>query len=120
MSQHVGLILAAHGSRRAESNQEVQSFAQSLALSLVDINYVTCAFLELAEPGIDEAVTKAVEAGCGELLVVPYFLAAGRHVETDVPKIVEACQAKYPDVIIRMTPHLGASPALQEAVLSLL
>lgn len=120
MSQHVGLVLAAHGSRKIESNKEVKQFAQSLALNLLDINYVTCGFLELAEPGIEAAISEAIEAGCGEIVVVPYFLAAGRHVQTDVPEIIEQCQQAFPEVHIRMTSHLGASPSLQDAVINLL
>lgn len=120
MSQHTGLILAAHGSRKESSNEEVERFAQSLAVEHYDIHYVACAFLELAKPDIAEAIAAAICAGCGEIIVIPYFLAAGRHVQTDVPEIIEQCQKAHPEICIRLTPHLGASTALQGAVLKLL
>ncbi len=120
MAQHLGLILAAHGSRRKESNEEVALFARKLALKLLDVNYVSVAFLELAEPSIPQAIEKAVQAGCGEIVVIPYFLAAGSHVQTDVPKIIQLCQQDHPELSIRLTAHLGASPELETAVLSLL
>lgn len=120
MSLLTGLILAAHGSRRAESNEEIRQFAQGLAMQMPEVNYVAPAFLELTSPGIAEAIHSAAEAGCGEVIVVPYFLAAGRHVFADLPQIIDKCRKEHPDVQIRVTPHLGESPALQQAVLALL
>ena len=120
MSQRKGLILAAHGSRRLESNQEVAEFAKQLASELIGIDYVASAFLELAHPRIDDAIDLAVKEGCTELVIVPYFLAAGRHVYEDVPQILAERQQAHPEVKMKLTNHLGASSALKQAVIQLL
>lgn len=120
MHQHTGLIVAAHGSRRAESNEEIKRFAQNLATTLEQIHFVAPAFLELATPSIADAIQNAITAGCREIIVVPYFLAAGRHVIKDVPAIVAQCQQENPEIKIRLTQHLGVSQGLQAAVRELL
>jgi sirohydrochlorin ferrochelatase len=52
-------------------------------------------------------------------VVVPYFLAAGRHVIEDIPGEVATVREKYPEISIHTTPHLGASPHMSDAILHL-
>ncbi|MCM2678854.1 sirohydrochlorin chelatase [Echinimonas agarilytica] len=116
-----GLVLAAHGSRLKASNEEVTEFTQVLASSLIDqYKHIVPAFLELAKPSIEDSIDAAVAAGCTDITVVPYFLAAGRHVREDVPEIIEERQKAHPHVTIQATPHLGVSEALKQAVIHLL
>ena len=48
-----------------------------------------CGFLELAEPSIPDGIQRCIDAGATEVVVVPYFLSAGRHVSEDIPAEVE-------------------------------
>ncbi len=109
------LLIVAHGSRRAESNAEVRRLTERIArLVSADprIRVVRCAFLELAEPRIGEGIDACVAQGAEEIVVLPYFLAAGRHVQADIPAEVEAKRAQHPGIRITLAPHLGASEAL--------
>jgi len=113
------LLLIAHGSRRQASNDEVRQLAERVAAQRgPDIDAVEVAFLELAEPSIPEGLARCVANGATEIVVFPYFLAAGTHVVGDIPEAVAAFQAEHPHVRIRVTPHLGASDALAGAILS--
>ena len=56
--------------------------------------------------------------GAREIVVFPYFLAAGTHVALDIPDAVSAFELDHPDIRIRLTPHLGASEALPRAILA--
>lgn len=104
------LIVVAHGSRRAASNDEVRELACELAGMLSDaFPIIEVGFLELAEPLIPTALERAIAAGATDISVFPYFLSAGRHVVTDVPEEVKTVQEKYPDLNIKMLTHLGAS-----------
>lgn len=119
--QRQTMILAAHGSRLQSSNEEVALLAQKLASQLgKQFSAVSAAFLELAEPSIEQSLTQAIAEGYQHITVVPYFLAAGRHVRDDVPAIVARAQADNPQVTITLTKHLGVSPALIAAVNGLL
>jgi sirohydrochlorin ferrochelatase len=107
------LLLVAHGSRRAESNDEVRELAGLLDSRADDLfDSVSCAFLELAEPSIPDGLRAAIAAGASEVVVMPYFLSAGRHVVRDIPAEVDIVRAEYPDTTITLAPYLGAAPEL--------
>ncbi|MEO5341936.1 MAG: CbiX/SirB N-terminal domain-containing protein [Gammaproteobacteria bacterium SHHR-1] len=112
------LIIAAHGSRRQASNQEVHGVAERLA-RLAGARYPICraGFLELAEPSIAQAIRQAAAEGATQVSVVPYLLAAGRHVIEDIPAALAEAQAELPDLEIRLSGHIGQSPRLLEVLL---
>ncbi|GGA67543.1 hypothetical protein GCM10011369_06470 [Neiella marina] len=115
------MILAAHGSRLKSSNEEVAQLAAKLSQQLKQrFAQVEPAFLELSPPSIEDAIDNCVAAGHQQITVVPYFLAAGRHVKDDVPAIIAQAKQKYPDVDIELTQHLGLSTGLVDAVTGLL
>ncbi|MFV1871921.1 MAG: sirohydrochlorin chelatase [Oleiphilus sp.] len=113
------LVVIAHGSRRAQSNEEVGALACALA-GLVKEKYplVGVGFLELAEPLIPDSLEALIAQGATEIDVFPYFLSAGRHVVTDVPEEVRSVQEKYPHIPIRMTTYLGALPGITNFIAS--
>jgi sirohydrochlorin ferrochelatase len=114
------LLLVAHGSRRAESNDEVRQLALQLEASANgQFDQIACAFLELAEPSIPDGLRAAIRAGATEVTVLPYFLSAGRHVVTDIPGEVNIIRAESPEVKIILAPYLGASPAVVDLLLGL-
>ena len=110
--------MVAHGSRRAESNDEVRELARLLdSQAGGSFEAVTCAFLELAEPSIPDGLRAAIAAGASEVVVMPYFLSAGRHVVMDIPGEVDIVRAEYPDITITLAPYLGAAEELAEVIL---
>lgn len=67
--------------------------------------------MELAEPSIEVAYGKCVEQGANLIIVHPFFLSQGRHVQEDVPQLVQAASVMYPKTSYRITPPLGAMQA---------
>ena len=49
---------------------------------------VVAAHMEIASPSIKDAIEQCVEAGCNSLIIAPYFLSNGRHIQQDIPAIV--------------------------------
>ncbi|HPY39761.1 MAG TPA: CbiX/SirB N-terminal domain-containing protein [Thiolinea sp.] len=113
------LLLIAHGSRRAESNDEVRALAAKLSALSQGFDSVSCAFLELAEPSIPDGIEACVQQGASEIVLLPYFLSAGRHVAADIPALVQPKQAQYPKITIELRPYLGAATALPQVILNL-
>lgn len=113
------LILIAHGSRRTESNDEVRALATQLGSMSQRFDSVTCAFLELAEPSIPDGIEACVQLGAKEIVILPYFLSAGRHVAEDIPALVKPKQLQYPDLKIELRPYLGAAEALPALLVGL-
>jgi sirohydrochlorin ferrochelatase len=114
------LLIVAHGSRRAASNDEIRTLTQKLAvLAKPDFAFVNCAFLEIAEPLIPEGLLEAMQAGADEVVLLPYFLSAGRHVAEDIPKIVSEFTVEHPQLKVTIAPYLGLAPGLLETLLQL-
>jgi sirohydrochlorin ferrochelatase len=112
------LLIVAHGSRRAASNDEVRALAKTVTARAGGLyNRISCAFLELAEPSIPEGIEQLIEAGVRDITVVPYFLSAGRHVAEDIP--AEVAKVSPPDgVTIRIAPYVGLSDTMADLLLA--
>lgn len=105
--------MVAHGSRRAESNDEVLALANELKGKCAEqYEIVNAAFLELADPLIPVGLERCIADGARAISVLPYFLNSGRHVAEDIPNIVNAVRLRFPDVAITVAPHVGASPLM--------
>lgn len=115
------LILIAHGSRLQQSNDEVRDLTEALRQQAGEgFDRVDCAFLELAEPDIPEAIDAAVAAGSDTIYLLPYFLNSGRHVAEDIPGIVADKRRQYPQLELIQTPILGAAPGILDLLLALI
>ena len=113
------LLLVAHGSRRAASNDEIRALARRLASNQDNaFDRVEPAFLELAEPSIPDGIEVCIQQGATEVLVFPYFLSAGRHVAEDIPAEVRIKQDQHPEISIRIADYLGVAAEMPGMILS--
>lgn len=111
-----GFVLFAHGSRVETANQAVRDVAARMA---AHANYVVePAFLELGQPDLAGAVKRLVDAGAGRIVVIPYFLTLGTHLQRDLPKLVRESVAVHRQVGFEVTAPLDGHPALLEVLLS--
>ncbi|HEX4927391.1 MAG TPA: CbiX/SirB N-terminal domain-containing protein [Burkholderiales bacterium] len=116
MSERRGaVVLLAHGSRDPQWREPFERLRRLLADRLADA-FVELAFLELAEPGFDEAVARIAALGKRRVSVVPLFLARGRHVREDIAALVARAGERFPELEFRELPALGEAPALLDAV----
>jgi sirohydrochlorin ferrochelatase len=69
---------------------------------------VEVAHMELAEPSIRAAVLACVRRGATHVVVVPYFLSRGRHVQADIPRFVQEVQAEVTHVPLQVAEPIGA------------
>jgi sirohydrochlorin ferrochelatase len=113
------LILIAHGSRDTTSNKIMVDLAAELAERLQgQYDCVKPVFLEFAAPGVAKGIADCVACGVGEIIVLPYFLAPGRHVTRDVPELVDAARKAHRQVRFRLLPYAGSAPKLVDAMAS--
>ena len=106
-----GIIVFAHGSRIEAANQAVRSAAADLARA-GDCPIVEAAFLALGRPTLEEAADLLVARGVERLVIVPYFLTPGRHLERDLPAIIERISRKNKNIQILVTASLDGHPGL--------
>lgn len=110
------VLLIAHGSRRAAANQDLVKLAEMLQ-EHKQFPIIEIAYLELAEPTIPEGAARCVAAGADEVLMLPYFLSAGVHVQNDLEQYRGEFTAMYPETRFRLCSHLGLHPLMLEIVL---
>jgi len=108
------VVLVAHGSRIDEANAAHRTLVAALAQRTG--SQVMPAFLELTEPDVPSAIDAAVASGAQRIVVLPYFLLPGAHTSRDIPAIIESARGRHPHVELTQAPHLGADPALLDAL----
>jgi sirohydrochlorin cobaltochelatase len=100
------VVLFAHGSRDPLWHKPMEAVAAHLVLDEPDLN-VRCAYLELSQPDLATTCLELVAAGVNRIAVIPMFLGVGRHAREDLPLLVQAMQAQYPQVAFDLKPAVG-------------
>jgi|TARA_B110000285_G_scaffold122576_1_gene138556 sirohydrochlorin ferrochelatase len=107
------LLIAAHGSRRTSSNDELKLLVEKVSANLGEtFDGVKVAFLEFASPSIERALVDLFNSQTREIVVLPYFLSAGNHVVNDIPREIQKALDQWPDKTITVLPHIGALDAM--------
>jgi sirohydrochlorin cobaltochelatase len=101
-----GIIMIAHGARDARWMEPFFRVRDHLA-QRVSPAAVALAFLDFAAPSFAEGVSELYRGGARHILVVPVFLSGGGHVAKDVPELVGAERARYPDATFAVSGAIG-------------
>jgi sirohydrochlorin ferrochelatase len=110
------LLLIAHGSRSAAANHDLVHMAENLraeGFPRVEISY-----LELAPPTIQEGGAACVVPGVTKVLMLPYFLSAGVHVQRDLEEARVQMETEHPGIRFLLAKPLGPHPQLLELLKS--
>jgi sirohydrochlorin ferrochelatase len=110
------VLLMAHGSRRAEANDDLVRLAD-LIREQNRYGHVEVSYLELAEPSIPAGAQYCVQRGATRVLMMPYFLSAGSHVTADLKRIRSEVSEQFPEVEFKLCEPLGLHPLMVEIVL---
>ena len=116
MKNAESLLLIAHGSRRAEANDDLRWLAEQVQSKMPTL-IVKIAFLELAEPTIPAGIDHCIEAGATCCTFVPYFLSPGVHVTEDLQSFRQQAEKKYSHCEFKIAPPLGRHPMLVDIIL---
>jgi sirohydrochlorin ferrochelatase len=111
-----GLIVFAHGSAVEAANEGVRALTAEVA-SAGGYRLVETAFLDCAPPDLRAAVASVVDRGASRIVVVPFFLTLGIHLQRDLPGIVDELRNIHKGVAIEVTAPLEGHPLLREIVL---
>ncbi len=111
-----GYVVFAHGSSVESANEAVRSVALDMARR-GELDHVVAAFLEGGRPDLKTAVRDlAGRKGIERVVVVPYFLTLGLHLQRDLPRLVEEAKLANPGLDIEVTAPLDGHPAMAEAL----
>ncbi len=106
-----GLVLFAHGSPIPSANDAVRVVAEQARVA-GGFDRAEVAFLEPYPPSLAESVGALADAGVSQVVVAPYFLTLGLHLQRDIPRIVAEAARVHPGVELCVAEPLDGHPAL--------
>jgi sirohydrochlorin cobaltochelatase len=130
------IILFAHGSRDPLWRKPIEAVAQQI-LAQQPTTPVRCAYLELCEPSLPEAVQDIVFAinsiadnadfmptngpkslpkpsSQARIRIVPMFLGMGKHAREDLPQLVAQLRLAHPQISFEVSPAVGEDARLTQ------
>ncbi len=111
-----GVIICDHGSRRAQSNASLEEVARLFATRFPEAAIVEPAHMELAMPDIAAAYAACVRRGATKIVILPFFLARGKHWTRDIPSLTAQAAVAHPGTTYQIAEPLG----IDELILDLL
>ncbi|MEE0434537.1 MAG: CbiX/SirB N-terminal domain-containing protein [Peptococcaceae bacterium] len=114
-AQVCGVIILGHGSRYPEGRRVIEETVARYQKKHPQF-LVRPAFVEMAQPQLEEAVAALVSEGVGQIVVVPLFLSFGHHIAEDLPTRMNVLQEAHHSVKFITTAPIGADPLLCDIV----
>ncbi|GFR41643.1 hypothetical protein Agub_g2378 [Astrephomene gubernaculifera] len=111
----VGVVIVDHGSRKKVSNEMLVEFGQ-LYGKLTGEEIVEIAHMEIASPTIEEAVGRCAARGASTVVVAPYFLSRGRHIQQDIPALVAEAATRHPGLTCVIAEPIGIDPLMVQLI----
>lgn len=112
----LGLLLIDHGSRRAQSNAQLDDMAARVRRLRPDA-VVGAAHMEIAAPDLATVFAALVSQGATRIVILPYFLSDGRHLTQDIPALAKAAAEQHPGITWSIGGALGPHDALAALLL---
>ena len=112
-----GYIVFAHGSSIESANEAVRTVARELAQA-GGYDAVVAAFLEGGKPDLASAAAELAALGISRIVVIPYFLTLGLHLQRDLPRLTGELRRAHPSIEIEVREPLDGHPAMVEALLA--
>lgn len=103
------IIVLGHGSRSLEATADFMKIVDMLRERQTG-DLVLPAFMELADPSLEETMKEATENGAEDILVLPCFLFQGNHIKRDIPEMLAEMRRRYPNIRIKLRGPLGPDP----------
>jgi sirohydrochlorin ferrochelatase len=115
MQRKTGVIIVTHGSQLAAGNDLIGQMTQRLRVRL-GTNLIEPCFLELGDPSIPVAIERLIARGCNHIFVCTFFLVPGKHLQEDVPAIIEETLRSHQGVTYEVTGPMLDDPDLFQLV----
>jgi cobalt/nickel transport system ATP-binding protein/precorrin-8X/cobalt-precorrin-8 methylmutase len=109
------IILLGHGSRVPQAGDSMH-FAAAKLKSRHGHTRVEVCFMSRLGPHFPETFERCVQEGARRVIVIPYFLHGGLHIQLDIPEMLQECAAAHPDVRVVLGDRLGYDDLLVDVL----
>ncbi len=113
------ILLVSHGSQSKKTKEEVSRLIVRLQ-GKTAVKIIKYAFLEIESPSIPDGIRECIEQGADEIVVLLNFLNSGKHVDIDIPRIIQEAKTKYPHVRFLTTKAVGQHDRIIELFLDMI
>ncbi|MDP4182341.1 MAG: CbiX/SirB N-terminal domain-containing protein [Bacillota bacterium] len=110
-----GVLILAHGSKRQETEVILNSLVRKVK-EKTGISLVIPAFLQFSEQNLEMGIAELTRNGAKNIKIVPMFIFDGVHVTEDIPNEINEIKAKFPEVSIKMSSHIGDDDKLADII----
>jgi precorrin-8X/cobalt-precorrin-8 methylmutase len=108
--------LIGHGSSDKRAREAFLYTVSDLKKMYTDVKFC---FLELEPPNIEEGIRECLTSNPHTILVIPYFLHKGIHIQKDILTDLAKAQEKYSFDSLFISEHIGVDPAIIDLVITL-
>ncbi len=109
MPEETAILVVSHGSHSPQTKEEVSRLVEKIKAES-KYKFVDFAFLEIENPDIPRGLKNCIDSGAKKIIVLLNFLNSGRHVDEDIPAIVDKIKAEYPTHTFVISPPIGQHP----------
>lgn len=106
-----GIIILGHGSKAPQALETLIGIKEMVAAELPQFA-IEIASMEFNHPDLSEAVANLVEKGMERIIIAPFFLFYGIHMQEDIPQLIDQERVKHPHVDIKLAGNLGSDGRL--------
>jgi len=106
------VVIVGHGSRVEENNELFRNLVEVLK-ERSDIR-IDEAFLSFGKPLLEKKLLEIYGEGIREVVIIPYLLYGGKHVEVHIPEIIKKVNDRHRDFTIDLDTILGLEPLILE------
>ena len=110
------LLLIGHGSSDKRAREAFVYTVNSLKERYRNVKFC---FLELEPPDIEEGIKECLTSNPNTIVVIPYFLHKGIHIQKDILVDLSKAQEKYGFESLFIAGHIGVDPAVIELIITL-
>ena len=90
----LGVIILGHGSRAKGAEDALRDLVDTIKADLGEV-LVEPAYLNFNHPDLPESMARLAGQGADRVVVVPFFLFNGNHLQRDIPRALELEREKY-------------------------
>jgi sirohydrochlorin cobaltochelatase len=112
------LVLLAHGSGDPRWRAPFEDLLEKLRHES-GRQRIALAYMEFSEPTLMDVARDAVHQGITALRILPLFLAAGAHVDRDIPSQIEIVRVQFRQLRIDLLPPVGEDPRFKATLLQI-